>query len=362
MSIVYISLNITGFSNKFEHSCTMGKKADINDFVKGQISILFEDGYSQCAIAKRLNISRHAVQNALRKPPEDNLSRRSHTGRKRITTPRDDRFLKSIVVHSPNASSARISHAARVQGIDVSSRTVRRRLAKEFNLPARRPAKKPLMTERQRLARIKFCREMKDKTAEWWEQVMFSDESTFSQVRGTGYNYVRRPPGLRLNPKYTLKTVKHPPSLMVWGAITAVGRCGLKIFEKNVKVNADKYIEVLQSKVKIHMQVTGTTLFQQDSAPCHVAKKVKKWFMDNGVELLPNWPSNSPDLNVIENCWNVMKRKVAEHHPTSEADLKKVLKQVWTTEISPGYCKALVHSMPARIRQVLNNKGFPTKY
>jgi len=178
-------------------------------------------------------------------------------------------------------------------------------------------------------------------------------------MRGSGSNYVRHPIGQRLNLMYTLKTVKHPPSLIVWGGITASGRCGLEIF---VKVNAARYIEVLHAKVKIHMQITGATIFQQDSAPCHTAQVVKKWLSDNDVETLTAWPSNSPDLNVIENCWNLMKAKVAAHHPTSEADLKKMLRQVWTMEITPEYCMTLVRSMPARIAAVLKNKGFPTKY
>ena len=148
---------------------------------------------------------------------------------------------------------------------------------------------------------------------------------------------------------------------MVWGAITAVGRCGLEIFGKGVKVNAAKYIEVLDAKVKLHMQISRATVMQQDSAPCHTAKIVKRWFQDN-VEILENWPSNSPDLNVIENCWNLMKQKVAAHHPTSEADLRNVLKQVWTKEITPDYCKTLIRSMPSRIDAVLKNRGFPTKY
>jgi len=131
---------------------------------------------------------------------------------------------------------------------------------------------------------------------------MFSDESTFQQLRGTGYNYARRPPGERLNPKYTIKTVKHPPSVMVWGAITANGRCGLHIFNKGEKVNAERYISVLESKLKTYINICGTSLFQQDSAPCHTAASVKKWFVENAVEILPNWPSNLSDLNVIENC------------------------------------------------------------
>jgi transposase len=239
---------------------------------------------------------------------------------------------------------------------------VRRRLLCDFKLPARRPAKKPLITKKQLKGRLNFCHAFKNKSAEWWDKVMFSDESTFQQVRGSGYNYVRRPVGERLNPKYTLKTVKHPPSVMVWGAICAKGRCGLEIFDKGVKVNAARYTKVLDSKLKIHMTLTNTEIFQQDSAPCHTAKVVKKWFKDNSIQVLENWPSNSPDLNVIENCWNQMKRKVAAHCPTSEGDLRRILKEVWVKEITEDYCKTLVRSMPGRIQAVIRNKGYPTRY
>ena len=130
---------------------------------------------------------------------------------------------------------------------------------------------------------------------------MFSDESTFLQVRGTGSNHVRRPKGEWFNPRYTVKTVKHPPSCMVWGAITAHGRTGLVIFGQSEKVNATCYLKLLEEKVKVLMDISRTTIFQQDSAPCHTAKLVKKWFRDNEVQLLDS-PPNSADLNVIENC------------------------------------------------------------
>jgi len=219
-----------------------------------------------------------------------------------------------------------------------------------------------MMNVKQLKARIAFCKLHRNKSADWWEQVTFSDESTFQQVRGCGTNYVRRPRGERLNPKYTVKTVKHPPCVMVWGAITAKGRCGLHIFDKGVKVNAAEYIKVLDSKVKLHMNITGSTLFQQDSAPCHTARVVKKWFEDNSVKLLADWPPNSPDLNVIETCWNLMKRKVSAHSPTSENDLKTILRQVWVNEISQEYCKTLIRSMPSRIQAVLKNRGYPVGY
>ena len=53
-----------------------------------------------------------------------------------------------------------------------------------------------------------------------WRKVMFTDESTFRLVRG-GYKLVRRPQGVsRYASKYTIKTVKHPESVMMWGAFS----------------------------------------------------------------------------------------------------------------------------------------------
>lgn len=337
----------------------MGKQKDLSLFNKGKIVALHLEGKSQVAISKILNVSRAAVQNAIKFGASKN---RKNCGRRRKTTPREDRVLRRVIVSSPHTSSLRVAEIARSHSINISARTVRRRLCQDFNLVARRPARKPAITRQQRLARIRFCKQHKDKSAQWWRRVMFSDESTFRQVRGIGFNYVRRPAGLRFHSKYTTKTIKQAPHVMVWGAITSRGRCGLHIFEKGQTVNAKQYVEVINSKVKVHMNITKTTLFQQDSAPCHTAAITKKWFEKNGVQLLLNWPSNSPDLNVIENCWNLMKRKVSAHKPTSEAQLRNIIKEVWVKEISVDYCKKLIDSMPQRIKAVLENHGYPTRY
>ena len=103
------------------------------------------------------------------------------------------------------------------------------------------------------------------------------------------------------------------------------------------------------------------TIFQQDSAPAHTAIVVKNWFRNNKISVL-DWPGNSPDLNPIENLWNVLKRKVAKHAPSSIQDLTFWLKRVWCTEITPELCKKLIHSMPHHIKTVLKYKGSVTKY
>src|SRR6478609_3854755 len=102
----------------------MGRKRDISEFQKGQINILISEGHSQRQVASRLNISKWAVQNAVKLCTQ---SGRKNCGRKRKTTPREDRLLKAAVVRSPHASSARIAHEARRRGCEISARTVRRR-------------------------------------------------------------------------------------------------------------------------------------------------------------------------------------------------------------------------------------------
>jgi len=151
----------------------MGRKCDISDFVRGQIATLHGEGYCQREIARRLKISRCAVQNALKRGTE--ASGRKKCGRIRKTTPRDDRFVKSVVMSSPTTSSSRVAQLAQERRIDVSAGTVRRRLSDEFNLVARRPAKKSFITQKQIQARLQFCHAMKDKDEKWWEQVTFSD-------------------------------------------------------------------------------------------------------------------------------------------------------------------------------------------
>jgi len=42
--------------------------------------------------------------------------------------------------------------------------------------------------------------------------------------------------------------------------------------------------------------------FQEDKGTPHKGKKATLWKRENGISVL-DWPSNSPDLGIIENAW-----------------------------------------------------------
>ena len=119
------------------------------------------------------------------------------------------------------------------------------------------------------------------KISTFWRNVVFSDESSF-ELHGSGRVYVRRPPGHRCNPKYTIKTTGGVrKKLMVWGAIREDGeRILVRI---TGTVNSDKYIQILKDHLLDFMYLGE--IFQPDNAPAHKSQKKLHNFLPSRVLL-----------------------------------------------------------------------------
>ena len=79
------------------------------------------------------------------------------------------------------------------------------------------------------------------------------------------------------------------------------------------------------------------------------------------------WPARSPDLNPIENCWQILKRRLtkrwhkAGRRPTSRAELVAQTQEEWNS-ISSEAINNLVDSMPDRVLACIKARGGATKY
>ena len=69
-----------------------------------------------------------------------------------------------------------------------------------------------------------------------------------------------------------------------------------------------------------------------------------------------DWPSNSPDLNPIENLWLIIKNKVEKRMPKDVEQLKEFLAEEWEA-IPEETVINLVRSMKTRCELVLEKNG-----
>lgn len=89
--------------------------------------------------------------------------------------------------------------------------------------------------------------------------------------------------------------------------------------------------------------------------------QIKVYLSEIGILAL-DWPGNSPDLNPIENLWQIMKVQVTKEKPRTLSELDRIIEKVWYNGIKPEILRELVDSMTERIEAVIKNKRGSTKY
>jgi transposase len=316
-------------------------------------------GTSIKAICKTYKKSKSAILKILRKYREDGvLGRRKGGGRKRKTTAHHDRMILREVKKDRRITGEEVRESVGL-GV-VCERTVRRRITESKQFKSYWASKKPYISKINRKRRLAWCKRHQFVNVGDWGRMLFSDESPYVLIFNEKVR-VWRMHNERYNPACTVATLKHDKKINVWGCFAAVGTGHLHLVDGIME--QQQYREILEEHMLTSAEELfpdGAWYFQQDNDPKHTANLTKKWFVDNNIPLL-EWPSQSPDLNPIENLWSILNHRMKDRKPQNEKELFEVLQEGWRS-IPQDVLQRLADSMPRRIAAVIKAKGYATKY
>jgi transposase len=320
-------------------------------------------GFTVSALAREFECSERAIYALSKKRKETGgVSDLKRCGRPRKSSTKQDRKLFNMCPANPKLTSNTLKQIWEEKtGIHISTRLVRLRL-NSMGLHRRVSRQKPLLTLRHVAMRKKWAEDYQNWTVNDWEQVVFSDESTFQLIQSSQKVTVWTAPNEEYKPEMISPTAKHGGGfIMVWGCMSAEGVGVLKVVDGTL--NSQGYMNILENcALPACRALKGNSpfIFQHDGAPCHTAKVVTSWIRDHNVRTLP-WTPQSPDMSPIEHLWHIIKLQLREKMPKNKKELVDFVKEQWYST-PQQVCKDLVHSMPKRVAELKRAKGEAIKY
>ena len=172
----------------------MGKAPSCSEEERKLINNLKNSGKTVIKISELLGCSRGKVYNAINHLNTFGTTKNvPRAPKQRKTNKREDNIIKRISQADPFKSSRQIQVEVQSSyGIEVSSKTIRRRL-NEVSLRGCIAQRKPFVSKKNIKSRIDFAKENLKKPINFWKNVLWSDESKFCRWGSDGKRYVWRP-------------------------------------------------------------------------------------------------------------------------------------------------------------------------
>lgn len=339
----------------------MVRRVSIQD--RWKIIGLSQSGIRQKDIAAQIGCSIPTVIRIVRAYREEGRVRDARRGsRQRATTEDEDIAILASSSRDPFKTATDLK---RELGLAASTSTIQRRL-RGARLRSCAAARKTGLTEHHKAARLRFCQEHVHWTEAEWQEVVFSDESTFSS---TCHQWCRvwRPPRSRFIPAYVLRIFcsgRH--SVPVWGCISIHGLGPLVRVEG--RFNGEAYEAVIEEHLVPYILdgpfPDGVFVYQHDGSSVHRAARVQSTLRTLCIRQLP-WPAMSPDLNPIENVWAILKMRIQKLRIRIQTadQLWQIVSSEWhQLRREPSLTNNLYASVPRRIEAVIAADGDVTRY
>lgn len=346
------------------------QRKELSSDERSEIAGAFKCGVRQIVIAEKLGFPISTVYDTIKRLKETGSPHPStRIGPMTNFSERDERTLITVVKNNRHEPLDAISHQFKdITGKSICKNTARKILSKH-EIHSYYITKKPLLTPLNAAIRMNWCNYHKNMDLRDWKLVTFSDESRFALFNPDGGERLWRKPSEKYDKDCIGPTLQMGGgSVMFWGVISFWG-VGPLVPVTN-SMNSDEYVEVLAKHyvpwiqgLMVKRTSHGPPLkFQQDNCSIHKSGFSKWWMNTHNFDVM-DWPSRSPDLNPIENLWDILDRRVRKRAvlPKNLKELETAVLEEWQ-DIPLTILHHLYESMDRRINGCLNSDGYHTKY
>lgn len=341
---------------------TMGSSKQLSRKLKLKIVDAHKAGEGYKKIAKRFQMPISSVRNVIKKwQSSGTVEVKARSGRPRKISDRTARRIVRKASQNPRLTARSLQKDLADTGVVVHYSTIKRYLYK-YGLHGRVIRRKPLLRPHHKNQRLNFANEHIDKPDAFWKQVLWTDEVKIELFGRNEQRYVWRRKGTEFNEKNLCPTVKHGGgSIMLWGCIAASGTGNISRVEG--KMDSIKFQQILEGNLMPSvkkLKLKRGWLLQMDNDPKHTSKSTVDYIKRRKLKVLP-WPSQSPDLNIIENLWIDLKRAVRDRQPRNLKELEDFCKEEWA-KIPQTRIERLLAGYKKRLQAVILAKGGSTRY
>ncbi|GBM14122.1 Transposable element Tcb2 transposase [Araneus ventricosus] len=280
-------------------------------------------GLSQADVSRRLNVSRSVVQRLWDQyQSEDSVSIRPVSGRPRVTTPAENRFLalsarrrRSTIVPQLVADHFEASGSPLLRCEDAFIMQVSMQGDQLRVSPSTDDRKGPLMLGK----RTRFLDQQQ------WASELFTYESRFTL--GSDSRRLREQ-RTRYHQSNTLERHSYRGGgIMVWAGISLGGHTDLHAFHGGTLTGVGHMDEILDPYVRPYADAIGNDFILMDD---NRAVFIEDYLEVHDLERM-EWAAQSPDLNPIEHLWNYFGRQIASLSPPPKSldELEQGLLRAW---------------------------------